>query len=139
VRQPRLRVTFLAMAVSATLCACVEGDHASITIDYPVTTPANRWTLEPTARQRVVAAFSEIAAAKGYKCHAHPKRVQELTCRGPKDMHVTFKPELNKPEFIAVFNWVAWHGRTHAEFTRHIDEFASAMKKAVTDAEIHTS
>jgi hypothetical protein len=54
-------------------------------------------------------------------------------------MHVTFKPDLNKPAFVAVFNWVAWHGRTHAEFTRHVNEFADSMKQAVKDAEIHTS
>jgi hypothetical protein len=140
VLRPKFTLALATVAVSAALCACVEGDRASITIDYQVTpAAASALSLEPPARQRIVTAFKQIAEARGYKCHAHAKRVQELTCRGPRDMHVTFKPELNRPEFVARFNWVAWHGRTHAEFARHVSEFAHSIKQEVADAEVHTS
>jgi hypothetical protein len=67
------------------------------------------------------------------------KRVEELTCRGPKGMNMTFKPELNRPAFVARFNWVESGDRTRGEFTRHINEFADSMASAVADAEVRKS
>jgi hypothetical protein len=85
-------------------------------------------SLEPTPRQRVLRAFKTYTEANGYKCQEHIKRMEEITCRGPKDMHVTFEPELNEPVFVARFNWVRTGDRTHEEFERHVAAFARAIR-----------
>jgi hypothetical protein len=123
----------------ATLGACAKGDYATVTIGYQSRSQSSEWNLEPSAKQRVGAAFKRTAEAQGYKCNERGKRLDEITCAGPKRMNVVFQPELNRPEFTAHFNWVEWHGRTREEFDGHIRKFAAAMTSAVPEARVVVS
>jgi hypothetical protein len=132
----RTRLVLLLVAASAALGSCAENDRASVTIEYRE--PSGIPSLEPPTRQRIIAAFKAYASAKGYQCRPHPKRLEELTCRGPRDMHITFKPDLNRRSFVAQFNWLEVHGRTREEFQRHVGDFSSSMARAVKDADVRT-
>lgn len=126
----------ITLVASLALMSCAKGEYATITMSYPAPTQDSNdqrpWP-HPPLRQRISQAFWEVAATNGYKCRAHVKRVEEITCRGPQDMYVTFKPSLNQPEFVAKFNWIDFDGRTPAEFKRHVSQFASSMTTAVAD------
>jgi hypothetical protein len=138
-RLPDLKLTLLALTAVAVTSACAEQDRASISIDYEMHSSADQWSLQPPARQRIVKAFNTIAASKGYQCHTHAKRIEEVTCKGPKSMNVTFAPALNKAEFVVRFNWVAWHGRTHEEFATHVSNFTGSLRQVLPDVEIRAS
>lgn len=130
------KTTAITLVACLALVSCAKGEYATITMSYPAQTEdasdRGPWPTLPL-RQRISKAFWEVAEKNGYECRAHVKRVEEITCRGPQDLHVTFKPSLNQPEFVAKFNWVDIDGRTPEEFERHISQFASSMTTAVAD------
>lgn len=97
---------------------------------------AEEWRLDASTRKRVLEAFNAFAERNGYKCRTHPKRVEEIKCRGPKDLHLEFQPELNKAEFVAEFTWVDSSGRTHQEFMRHVSQFQSELSAAVGETNV---
>jgi hypothetical protein len=132
------RIAFT-LAASFVLTSCAKGDYATITISYPAQAQSSsdqwRWPDVPL-RQRISKSFWKVAQSNGYKCRAHVKRVEEITCRGPKDMYVTFEPSLNKPEFVAKFNWIEFDGRTADEFKRHISRFSSSLTTTIDDKNV---
>jgi len=118
------------------IASCAQGDYATISVTYPAQAPSasDQWPrADIPLRQRVSKSFWKAAEANGYKCRPHVKRVEEITCRGPKDVHVTFKPTLNKPEFVVTFNWVELGDRTSDEFRSLIEKFSASMLSAVND------
>jgi len=133
-----LTVKQIAITQAAIFCvaSCAQGDYATIRLTYPAQPPSasDPWPRADTSlRQKLSKSLWKAAEANGYKCRAHVKRVEQITCRGPKDMHVTFKPTLNKPEFVVTFNWVELGDRTRDEFRRHIEEFSASISSAVND------
>lgn len=124
------------LAASFVVASCAKGEYATLTLSYPA--PAqnpsddSKWPTTPMP-QKISKSFWAVAEANGYKCRAHVKRVEEITCRGPRDMYVTFKPALNKPEFVAKFNWLDFDGRTPEEFKRHVQAFSASISAAVDD------
>jgi hypothetical protein len=132
----RLIARLLAIALFGALGACARGDYATMTIQYQARSQAGEWTVTPTARERILGAFRDTAKAQGYKCNERSKRVEDITCSGPKRMNVLFEPELNRREYKVHFNWVEWHGRTQQEFDSHVQKFAAAMTAAVPDATV---
>jgi hypothetical protein len=121
---------------AAMLCGCMGGDYATVTISYRLEGQAFRWSLDPPTRQKIVIAFKHYTEAHDYKCRPHAKRVEEVTCRGPKGLHMTFMPELNKPAFVAKFNWLISEDRTHDEFHEHVSSFANDIAHAVEEADV---
>jgi hypothetical protein len=65
--------------------------------------------------------------------------VEEIKCRGPKDLHLVFQPAMNKAEFVAEFTWVDSSDRTHREFMRHVAQFKSDLGAAVGDNNVRTA
>jgi len=131
----------IAIALTATfgITSCAQGDYAKISVTYPAQAPSagDQWPRSDISlRQRVCKAFSEAAETNGYKCRAHVKRVEESTCSGPKGMYVTFKPTLNRPEFVATFNWLEVGDRTSGEFRSHIEKFSASMMSSVNDSTV---
>lgn len=126
-------------AVMSALGACTGGDYATVRISYPAKAQVNSWQIGPSSRQRIIHSFWKVAEANGYKCRAHAKRVEEITCRGPKDMHITFKPALSGPEFVATFNWLELGDRTPDEFKRHVSGFTASMTRAVNDGNVRVT
>lgn len=126
------------LAASFAIVSCAKGEYATITLAYPAPAPEpesndpSLWPKTPLS-QTISKSFWRVAETNGYKCRAHVKRVEEVTCRGPKDMYITFQPSLNKPEFVAKFNWVDFDGRTPDEFKRHVSAFAASITTAVND------
>lgn len=136
---PTLRHIAVTLTATFGITSCAQGDYATISVTYPAKEPSasDQWPrADISLRQRVSKAFWEAAETNGYKCRAHVKRVEEITCRGPKDMHVTFKPTLNKPEFVATFNWVELGDRTSDEFRSHIEKFSTSIASAVNDSTV---
>jgi len=133
---PTLKYLAIALAATFAVTSCAQSDYATINISYPNQAPGagDQWPrADSSLRQKISKSFGQVAEANGYKCRAHVKRVEEITCRGPKDMHVTFKPTLNSPEFVATFNWIELGDRTPDEFKGHIEKFSAAMTNAVND------
>lgn len=133
---PALKYVAIALAATFAIASCAQGDYATVSISYPAQEPSasDQWPRpDISLRQRVSKSFWKVAEANGYKCRAHVKRVEEITCRGPKDMHVTFKPTLNRPEFVATFNWIELGDRTHDEFTSYVEKFSASMMSTVND------
>lgn len=140
--EPTWKHLAIAVAASLGIASCARGDYASISITYPAQKPAvgDPWPRADIAvSQRISQSFLKAAEGQGYKCRAHVKRVEEITCRGPKDMYVTFKPTLNQPEFVAAFNWVELGDRTHDEFRAHIERFCASMISAVDDKTVRVA
>ena len=121
------------------LAGCAKGDFATVSIEYHRIGRPDAFSLETSERQRIVAAFTRVAAAEHYKCHAHAKRVEEISCFGPKKMNITFQPELNRMAYTARFNWLELNDRTRGEFENHVATFAQAMRDAVADSDIRIS
>lgn len=132
----RLIARPLAIALLIALGACARGDYATMTIQYQPRSQTGEWTVTPTTRERILGAFRDTAKAQGYKCNERSKRVEDITCSGPKRMNVLFEPELNRREYTVHFNWVEWHGRTREEFEGHVQKFAAAMTAAVPEAKV---
>jgi hypothetical protein len=126
-----------AAIVTAALVGCAKGDFATVTIVYRSSAPQlDVPSLEMPARQRIVSAFTAFTSTHGYKCQPSLKRPEEITCRGPRNMNVTFAPELNRHTFVAHFNWLEIGSRSRSEFERHAAEFVSALKSALPDADV---
>ena len=126
----------IALAATFAIASCARGDYATVSISFPAQEPSasDRWPRpDLSLRQKVSKSFWKVAEANGYKCRAHVKRVEEITCRGPKDLRVTFKPTLNRPEFVATFNWIELGDRTYDEFRSHVEKFSASMMSTVND------
>jgi hypothetical protein len=116
---------------------CAKGDFATVAIVYQSATPqVDLPSLETPARLRIVTAFNAFTSAHGYKCQPGLKRPEEILCRGPRNMNVTFVPELNRHAFVARFNWLEIGGRSREEFERHTSEFVQALENALPDVEL---
>lgn len=125
-----------ALILAATMQSCGSWEHASVRVVYGVDSGPAQWRLEASSRKRVEDAFKAFAERNGYKCRPHVKRVEEIQCRGPKDLHLVFQPAMNKAEFVAKFTWVDTSDRTHREFMRHVAQFKSELSAAVGDTNV---
>ena len=130
----------LAAIASASLLLAVQGcgswEHASVSVVYGAPAGTDEWRLDASTRKRVTDAFTAFSERNGYRCRPHPKRVEEIKCRGPKDLHVKFQPTMNKAEFVAEFTWVDTSDRTHAEFMSHVSKFQSELGEVVGEANV---
>jgi hypothetical protein len=124
--------------VTVLFAGCTRGDFATVTIEYHRPAPG-ALTLEPPEKQRVTAAFTRVAKEMSYQCRPHVKRIEEVRCRGPKKMNITFQPELNRPLYVAKFNWLESDYRTRAEFDRHVAGFVQSLRLAIADPDIKIS
>jgi hypothetical protein len=124
------------MLTAAVFAACLAGcgnlwEQASVTISYGPTPESQEYRLVGDERKRVEAAFRQFSERNGYKCRPHIKRVEEITCRGPRDLHLVFQPSPNKPQFVAKFSWADISGRTHEEFMNHVTRFEKELSSAI--------
>ena len=117
--------------LAATLHGCAKWEHASVHVVYGQQSGSDEWRLDASTRKRVEDAFTAFSERNGYKCRPHVKRVEEIKCRGPMDLHLTFQPTMNKAEFVAKFTWVDTSDRTHEEFMRHVIRFKSELGATV--------
>lgn len=123
-RRPESAVPLVSAASLAILLSgCGAWENATVTIAYSPDTKQEAWRSGKSPRQQVEAAFREFSLQHGYKCRPHIKRVEEITCRGPQDLYLTFQPTTNKPEFVARFSWVDSPERTHEAFLRQVAAF----------------
>jgi len=122
--------------LAATLHGCGRWEHASVRVVYGQGSGPEEWRIDASTRKRVEEAFNTFSQRNGYKCRTHPKRVEEIKCRGPQDLHLEFQPELNKAEFVAEFTWVDSSGRTHQEFMRHVSQFKTELGAAVGETNV---
>jgi hypothetical protein len=120
-----------ALLLALTLHGCGSWEHASVHVVYGAESAQDEWRLDASNRKRVEDAFKSFSERNGYQCRAHVKRVEEIKCRGPKDLHLVFQPAMNKAEFVAEFTWVDTSDRTHQEFMRHVAQFKSDLGAAV--------
>jgi hypothetical protein len=98
-------------------------EQATVEISYASPLEADKYVLQSFNRMRVEEVFRRFTKQHGYTCKAHIKRVEEIRCRGPRDLYLVFRPAPNKPEYIARFSWADVGHRTHAEFTSHVLRF----------------
>jgi hypothetical protein len=120
-----------ALLLTLMLLGCGAWEHASVHVVYGAESGPDEWRLDASNRKRVEDAFKSFSERNGYQCRAHVKRVEEIKCRGPKDLHLLFQPAMNKAEFVAEFTWVDSSDRTHQEFMRHVAQFKSDLAAAV--------
>lgn len=120
-----------ALLLALMLHGCGAWEHASVHVVYGAESAQDEWRLDASNRKRVEDAFKSFSERNGYQCRAHVKRVEEIKCRGPKDLHLVFQPTMNKAEFVAEFTWVDSSDRTHQEFMRHVAQFKSDLGAAV--------
>jgi hypothetical protein len=127
------------MVLGLLLSACNSSEQASVEITYETGIQANSLYSSSMGRQNVETAFKLFSKRNGYKCQANFKRVEEIDCRGPKDIFLRFVPTLNKPEFVATFGWVESGDRTHSEFERLVSEFGAEMSRVVGSQNVRVS
>lgn len=125
-----------ALLVLAALQGCGTWEHASVRVVYGQASGPDEWRLDASSRKRVEDAFKAFSERNGYKCRPHIKRVEEIKCRGPKDLHLVFQPTMNKAEFVAEFTWVDTSDRTHREFMRHVSQFQTELSAAVGETNV---
>jgi hypothetical protein len=137
VRTRRTLWLLLAATLVATLLAgCGFWEHAEVTIAYAAASRANEKRLDTLGPKTVENAFSVFSKANGYACRSHIKRVRELRCSGPRQLHLVFAPSLNKPAFVAEFSWANLSGRTHAEFISHVARFKDEMGSMIGEQNV---
>jgi hypothetical protein len=124
------------MLLAATLHGCGSWEHASVSVAYGSTSGPEAWRLDAANRKRVEDAFKAFSERNGYKCRPHVKRIEEIKCRGPKDLHLEFQPTMNKAEFVAEFTWVDSSDRTHDEFLRHVSKFQTELGAVVGEMNV---
>jgi hypothetical protein len=127
---------FAVALLAFTLSACSYWEHASVTIKYVAAPPSDGWSLPSSGQYGVKDAFKQLSDSNGYKCRTNFKHPDGLLCRGPKDLHLSFRPALNKAEFVADFSWVNTSDRTHDEFARLVASFATQMAAIVGDQHV---
>ena len=132
----KLALIAAAVLVALTLQVCGKWEHASVHVAYAPEAGPEEWRLEGYHRKRVEDAFKAVTQRQGYKCRPHVKRVEEIRCRGPKDLHLIFQPTMNKAEFVAEFTWVDTSDRTHREFMRHVSQFRNELGAAVGETNV---
>jgi hypothetical protein len=125
-----------ALLLALTLQGCGTWEHASVHVVYGQQSGPDEWRLDASNRKRVEEAFKAFSERNGYKCRPHIKRVEEIKCRGPKDLHLVFQPTMNKAEFVAKFTWVDTSDRTHREFMRHVSQFRAELGAAVGESNV---
>jgi hypothetical protein len=125
-----------ALLLTVMLQGCGAWEHASVRVVYGAESAPEEWRLNASTRKRVEDAFKTFSERNGYKCRPHAKRVEEIKCRGPKDLYLFFQPTMNKPEFVAEFTWVDSSDRTHQEFMRHVSQFKSDLSAAVGETNV---
>jgi hypothetical protein len=135
VRLSTLQCLVTATAV-ALMTACGSYDRASVTIAYGQVSQADEWRLTMLERQRIEDAFKKFSETNGYKCMPNIKRVEEVTCHGPKNINLTFQPSLNKSEFVAKFSWVDSAVRTHHEFADLVSAFGRSIGAVVGESNV---
>lgn len=133
---PQLGSIAALVLLAATLHGCGRWEHASVRVVYGQQSGPEEWRLEASSRKRVEDAFTAFSERNGYKCRPHVKRVEEIKCRGPRDLHLMFQPAMNQAEFVAEFTWVDTSDRTHEEFMRHVDRFRSELAAAVGEGNV---
>jgi hypothetical protein len=127
----------LLATAAAALCltGCGTTEHTSVTVAYLSDSGPNsavrNWHFSGPSKKQVETAFQSFSEKYGYRCRAHRKRVDEITCRGPKDLHLTFMPSLNRAEFVADFSWLDSSNRSHKEFVHHVADFKKTLAAAV--------
>lgn len=129
--QPKHASPVSALLLALTLQGCGAWEHASVHVVYGAESGPEEWRLDASTRKRVEEAFKAFSERNGYQCRPHAKRIEEIKCRGPRDLHLLFQPTLNKAEFVAKFTWVDTSDRTHAEFMRHVTQFKSELGAVV--------
>jgi hypothetical protein len=130
-----------AVLVTSVLQLCSSGcsnawERATVTISYASPPASDEQVLQRFNRMRVEEVFRRVSKQYGYECKPHIKRVDEIRCRGPSDLHLVFQPSLNKPEFVARFSWVDVGGRTHEEFTSHVLRFGRGFSSMVGEQRV---
>jgi hypothetical protein len=110
-------------------------EHARVTISYDP--GPDQIALVGTNRKRVEDEFRSFSERNGYKCEPQMKRTEEIACRGPNDLRLTFQPSLNKHEFVAEFSWADVGGRTHEEFMSYVLNFKNAFSSIFGDDHVH--
>jgi hypothetical protein len=128
--QPTVYVSVLALCLNS--CGDIW-EQATVTIAYASPVKSGEFALLGANRKRVQDAFEEFSERNGYKCRAHVKRIEEITCKGPDDLHLVFQPSLNKEEFVAKFSWADLGRRTHEEFMKHVLNFKNELDSSLRD------
>jgi hypothetical protein len=128
-----------ALLLTLTLPGCGAWEHASVHVVYGGESAHDAWRLDASNRKRVEDAFKAFSERNGYKCRPHVKRVEEIKCRGPRDLHLVFQPAMNKAEFVAEFTWVDSSQRTHQEFMRHVAQFKTDLAAVVGDNNVRVA
>lgn len=128
----------LTVPVLVMLGGCNGLERARIVVRYGsvAAVDSTEVALDRLRVEQTLAAFSKES---GFTCRPHIKRVEELTCRGPRDLHMTFRPVHNRAEFIAEFTWLDTGGRTPEEFADLVQRFSSAMAMTVGAENVITS
>lgn len=123
----------IASSLLVLLSSCTKDDFATVTIEYPRSARQGQLSLERSHKQRVSEAFNSVAREQGYECRPHRKRLDEIRCKGPKEMNILFQPDLNQPRYIATLNWLEVGDRSREEFDAHVAEFVQSMDGAIAD------
>lgn len=118
--------------------ACGTRANASVTVTYTPIVQPEAWQFGMLPRASIQKAFEQFSAANGYRCFPHPRRVEEITCRGPDDLHLKFLPTINRPEFVATFTWVRSRGHTHEEFMEQILALKKQMESTGMTVSVST-
>lgn len=127
---------FIPIASALLLYGCGSWEHASVSVAYGTASESEQWRLNAASRKRVENAFAAFSQRHGYNCRPHIKRVEEIKCRGPKNLHLMFQPAMGKPEFVAEFTWVDSADRTHEEFMRHVSTFKAELAAVVGESNV---
>jgi hypothetical protein len=135
----RLTSALAPSLLAALLVGCAQRDSVTVTLEYQRHAQRGVLTLEPSQKERVNAAFKRVAEEKDYKCRPHVKRVEEITCEGPRKMNIRFQPDLSRPRYSATFTWLEVDDRTRAEFDGHVAGFVQSMRLAIADPDVAIS
>jgi hypothetical protein len=91
---------------------------------------------KPT-RSVVEEAIEAVSAARNLHCRRNARRLEEWTCRGPSDMHITCKPDGQHDRMIIQFTLVLRRPATRASFDGEVAAFTRFMQQRFGDSVQH--
>ena len=109
-------------------CEPVARDAIYIALRPAAVEPGVAFDLEPT--QSVVDdAIEAVSAARDLGCRRNARRLEEWTCRGPNDMHITCRPNGQHDRMVIEFTLVLRGPATRASFDGEVAEFVRFMQQ----------
>jgi hypothetical protein len=128
--------SILLLSLSLTGCDSVARDAIHIALRPQAVTSGVVFDLEPT-QSAVEDAIEAVSTARDLHCRRNVRRLEEWTCRGPNEMHITCRPDGQHDRMVIEFTLVLRGPATRTSFDGEVAAFTRFMQQRFGDSVQH--